>query len=118
LIHHITMSTRTYDIVIFGATGYTGKLAAEYVAVNLPTDLKWAISGRNASKLAQLAEELKGFNPDRTPPALEPAGLTKDEMVLLAKKTRVMLACVGPYMFYGEPVLAACAENGTHYIDW
>jgi len=62
------MSARQYDLVIFGATGYTGKLCAEHVARTLPTDLKWALAGRSAEKLEALAEECKTLNPDRIQP--------------------------------------------------
>lgn len=59
---------RQYDIVVFGATGYTGKLTAEHIAANLPTDLKWAIAGRSTAKLEAVAAELKALNPDRVQP--------------------------------------------------
>lgn len=61
-------ASRQYDIVVFGATGYTGKLTAEHIAKELPTDLKWAIAGRSASKLEALAKECKALNPDRIQP--------------------------------------------------
>lgn len=61
-------TSRQYELVLLGATGYTGKLTAEHIATSLPTDLKWAIAGRNEKKLANVAEELKKFNPDRPQP--------------------------------------------------
>jgi short subunit dehydrogenase-like uncharacterized protein len=61
-------AARQYDIVVFGATGYTGKLTAEYITAQLPTDLKWAIAGRSASKLEAVATECKALNPDRIQP--------------------------------------------------
>jgi short subunit dehydrogenase-like uncharacterized protein len=61
-------SSRQYELVLLGATGYTGKLTAEYIQEHVPTDLKWAIAGRNAKKLAEIAEELKTLNPDRIQP--------------------------------------------------
>lgn len=65
----VIMSTeRQYDIVLFGATGYTGKLTAEYITTNLPTDIKWAIAGRSAGKLKAVAAECKALNPDRSQP--------------------------------------------------
>lgn len=60
--------SRTYDLVLLGATGYTGKLTAEHIASALPTDLRWAIAGRNEKKLAAIAEDLKKQNPDRSQP--------------------------------------------------
>ena len=59
---------REYDIILFGATGYTGKLCAEYITQRLPTDLKWAVAGRSASKLSAIVNELKSFNSDRREP--------------------------------------------------
>lgn len=59
---------RQYDIVVFGATGYTGKLTAEQVTTHLPTDLNWALAGRSASKLEAVAAECKILNPDRIQP--------------------------------------------------
>ena len=65
----ITMSTtRPYDIVIFGASGYTGKLTAEYITTKLPTDLRWALAGRSQAKLESVAAECKALNSDRLQP--------------------------------------------------
>lgn len=60
--------SRRYDLVVFGATGYTGKLTAEHVTKSLPTDLRWALAGRTASKLEAVAAEIKTINPDRIQP--------------------------------------------------
>lgn len=57
-----------YDLILFGASGYTGKLAAEYIAICVRTDLKWAIAGRSRPKLENLAYELKNLNSDRIQP--------------------------------------------------
>lgn len=59
---------REYDLIVLGATGYTGKLCTEYITKSLPTTLKWAIAGRSATKLATLIDQLKVFNSDRTQP--------------------------------------------------
>ena len=61
-------SSRQYDLVLLGATGYTGKLCAEYITVNLPTNLKWAVGGRSNSKLSAVTKELRSLNPDRLQP--------------------------------------------------
>jgi short subunit dehydrogenase-like uncharacterized protein len=61
---------RQYELVLLGATGYTGNLAAEYIQEHVATDLKWAIAGRNGKKLAEIAEELKKMNPDRVQPCM------------------------------------------------
>ena len=60
--------SRTYDLIVFGATGYTGKLTAEHITTHLPTDLKWAVAGRSETKLAGIVNELKTLNADRTQP--------------------------------------------------
>ena len=58
---------RQYDLVLLGATGYTGKLTAEWITTHLPADLKWAIAGRNVRKLEAVAEELKNLAHTRGP---------------------------------------------------
>ncbi|GME33541.1 Saccharopine dehydrogenase / Homospermidine synthase [Neofusicoccum parvum] len=108
---------RQYELVLLGATGYTGKLTAEHITTSLPTDLKWAIAGRNEKKLANVAEELKRLNPDRPQPAIEVLELKGEEIDALAKKTSLIITTVGPFMKYGTPVVEACANNGTHYVD-
>ncbi|KAF2106923.1 Saccharopine dehydrogenase-domain-containing protein [Lophiotrema nucula] len=113
----MTQDARQYDLVLFGATGYTGKLTAEWISTHLPTDLKWAIAGRSASKLQIIVDDLRKLSPDRKQPVVETCELHKDQLAILARKTRLLITTVGPYMFYGEPVLAACAEHGTHYLD-
>ncbi|RDL34459.1 Uncharacterized protein BP5553_07587 [Venustampulla echinocandica] len=108
---------RLYDLVVLGATGYTGKLTAEFIATNLPIDLKWAIAGRSSSKLQAIAAGCKTLNPDRIQPAIEICNLNDEESSVLAKKTTLLIAAVGPYSLHGEHTFKACAENGTHYLD-
>jgi short subunit dehydrogenase-like uncharacterized protein len=110
-------SERQYEAIVFGATGYTGKYTAEHITTDLPTDFKWAIAGRNESKLQGLATELKSLNPDRAQPGIETAQLVKEDLLRLVKKTKVLITTVGPYHKYGTAVLEACAETGTHYLD-
>ena len=108
---------RAYDLVVLGATGYTGKLTAQYVAKTFSTNLAWAIAGRSDSKLSAIAKELKASHPDRNPPAVEVTQLNEADLTALAKKTKLLITTVGPYHKYGSPVLEACAKNGTHYLD-
>ena len=61
-------SQRQYDLVLLGATGHTGKLCAEHIAMHLPTDLKWAVAGRSGQKLENLVNELRRYNADRPRP--------------------------------------------------
>ncbi|KAL9630721.1 MAG: hypothetical protein Q9164_006276 [Protoblastenia rupestris] len=63
-----SVPSRTYDLIVFGATGYTGKLTAEHITTHLPTDLKWAVAGRSETKLSGIVNELKTLNADRTQP--------------------------------------------------
>ncbi|MCJ1337410.1 hypothetical protein MMC09_002692 [Bachmanniomyces sp. S44760] len=106
-----------YDLIVFGATGYTGKYCIEHIVTHLPTNLKWAVSGRSASKLSSLVEEVKPLNPNRREPGVEVATLNADELNILARKTRLIINTVGPYHLYGTMVVEACAKNGTHYLD-
>ena len=113
------MSTlpREYELVLLGATGYTGKYCAEHIVTRLPTDLKWAVAGRSSSKLSNLLDEIKTLNPDRLHPGIEVASLATEDLDSLARKTQVLINTVGPYYRYGTPVVEACAKNGTHYLD-
>lgn len=108
---------RQYDVVVLGATGYTGKFTAEMVATHLPTDFKWAVAGRSRQKLEQVVSKCKSLNPDRRQPEIEVCNLDDSELKQLAKKTAVLLTTIGPYGRYGEHAFKACAENGTHYAD-
>lgn len=108
---------RVYDIVVFGATGYTGKYTAEHITTHLPTDIKWAIAGRSREKLQKVAGELKLLNPDRQQPAIEISDLNDGDLAALAKKTFILITTVGPYGRHGEHAFKACAKNGTHYFD-
>jgi short subunit dehydrogenase-like uncharacterized protein len=109
---------RELDIVLLGATGYTGKLTAQYITSNLPTSIKWTIAGRSESKLKALNDSLKTLNSTRTPPPVTTVNqLSAAELLPLAKKTRVLINAVGPYHLYSTPIVEACAKAGTHYID-
>ena len=100
------MSDREFDLVMFGATGFTGGLTAEYIAKQKPA--KWAIAGRSREKLAALRMDV----PQLVVDAMDPAACAD-----VAKRTRVICTTVGPYSQYGSALVAACAEAGTHYCD-
>ncbi|MCI5104475.1 MAG: saccharopine dehydrogenase NADP-binding domain-containing protein [Algiphilus sp.] len=109
---------RRYDFVLLGATGYTGGLTAEYLAERAPQGARWAIAGRDARKLADVRAHLERVNP--TAEAVDCVEVDiKDSAALrrLARDTRVLATTVGPYVLHGEPVVAACAAEGTHYLD-
>ncbi|MBW1601963.1 saccharopine dehydrogenase NADP-binding domain-containing protein [Streptomyces sp. JJ66] len=114
-------ATPAHDLVLFGATGFTGRLTARYLAEHAPPGCRWALAGRNPEKLAAVRAELAALRPDRAEltdlPLLpadadDPASLRR-----LAADTSVVLTTVGPYIRYGEPLVAACAETGTDYVD-
>lgn len=97
---------RPYELVVFGATGYTGRYTAEYITEHAATDLKWAIAGRSQSKLDVIAKEIKSLNPNRTSPSIEVAELEKQALLKLAQKTKVLVSTVGPYhKFVALPLL-------------
>ncbi|KAI1814859.1 hypothetical protein GGS20DRAFT_576599 [Poronia punctata] len=112
-----TKHNRPYDVVVFGATGYTGIRTAEFITENFPTDTKWAVAGRSAQKLEEVVKTCQGLNPDRKAPQVEVCRLDDADLAALAKKTLVLIATIGPYHKYGEHAFKACAEAGTHYID-
>ena len=107
---------RTYDVVIFGATGFTGGLTAEYLADHAPREVRWALAGRSERKLRDIAEELAGR---ACPPAGVVVADVADEASVeaMAASTRVLCTTVGPFDEYGEPVVRACVEAGTDYLD-
>ncbi|KAF1937466.1 saccharopine dehydrogenase [Clathrospora elynae] len=113
----MAQQSRQYELILLGATGYTGKLVAEWITTHLPDDLKWAVAGRNAKKLQAVVWGLMKLRPDRKQPDIEICELDQEQLNGLVKKTKLIITTVGPFMHYGEPVLAACVNNGTHYLD-
>jgi short subunit dehydrogenase-like uncharacterized protein len=112
------MAEREYDIVVFGATGFTGALTAEYLARHAPATTRWALAGRNREKLEAVRRRLAEIGPASAQLPLVTAD-TRDasSMRALAESTRVVITTVGPYINYGEPLVAACAAAGTSYVD-
>ncbi|GAA3813734.1 saccharopine dehydrogenase family protein [Nocardioides panacisoli] len=103
---------RTYDVVLFGATGFTGGLTAEYLAEHAPADLRWAIAGRSETKLAAVRDRLGVDVPTLVADVSDAAALAD-----VVGRTKVVATTVGPYLQYGAPLVAACAEAGTDYCD-
>ncbi|MDF2969326.1 MAG: saccharopine dehydrogenase L-glutamate-forming [Nocardioidaceae bacterium] len=107
-----------FDVVLLGATGFTGGLAAEYLARHGPPGLRWALAGRDSARLDAVRERVS---------ALGPAGDIVDTVVTdvtdgaslrsVTERTRVLATSAGPYARIGEPVVAACADTGTDYAD-
>mmetsp|Transcript_42639 Transcript_42639/g.91455 ORF Transcript_42639/g.91455 Transcript_42639/m.91455 type:complete len:560 (+) Transcript_42639:69-1748(+) len=106
-------SSRPFDIVVYGATGFTGTLAVEHLDAVLSSSGKrcsWALAGRTLAKLRALSARCK-----TKPPVIE--AREDEELSKLAACTRVLLAAAGPYQRCGEAVVKACVEQGTHYVD-
>ncbi|PKM30684.1 MAG: saccharopine dehydrogenase [Gammaproteobacteria bacterium HGW-Gammaproteobacteria-11] len=105
-----------FDIIVYGASGFTGRLVAEYLSQEYAGDssLRWAMAGRSAEKLAQVRDEIGA--PADIPLVVadtsDPASIEA-----MVKRTRVVLTTVGPYQLYGGVVVAACAKHGTDYVD-
>ena len=111
------MSTREFDIIVYGATGYTGRLVAEHFVReygDTNDGPKWAMAGRSEDKLTAVREEIGA--PDTTPmivaDADDPASLEA-----MCSRTKVVLTTVGPYQLYGDKLVAACVKTGTDYAD-
>jgi short subunit dehydrogenase-like uncharacterized protein len=107
----------TYDFVLFGATGFTGGLTADYLAEHAPATARWAIVGRSAPKLAAVHQRLLQINPKSKVEVIEADAHQPASLVQVAQATRVVITTVGPYILHGEALVQACAENGTHYCD-
>ena len=101
---------RDYDIIVWGATGFTGKLVTSYMRQNYSqSNVKWAVAGRNKYKLSSLglsADNILTANCDN-----------QESIDQLVQKGRVILTAVGPYARYGTGLVEACAKHGTHYCD-
>jgi short subunit dehydrogenase-like uncharacterized protein len=109
------MADRQHDLVLFGATGYTGGLVADYLASAAPADLRIALAGRDVAALTRIRDRLP--DPARAWEVLpgdseDSAGLTR-----LAESTRLLLTTVGPYARLGMPMVTACVQAGTDYVD-
>ena len=112
----LNSANKKYDLVIFGATGFTGKLVVEYILSKYAgnSEIKWAMAGRNLEKLADVRDEL---NAPIDTPLIEANGNDVDSIANLVKQTAVVITTVGPYQIYGENLVRACAASGTGYVD-
>jgi len=108
------MAERDLSVVVFGASGVTGKRVAGYLAERAgEVDARWAVAGRDPDKLARVLGEIGVSAPETIAADVgDPASLAA-----MAARTRVVLDLVGPYTLYGEPVIEACVAAGTHYVD-
>ncbi len=107
-----------YGIVLYGATSFVGQLVAEYLqkllaAKGKDNEVSWAIAGRNQQKLEQVKTQLG--NTDL--PIIIADSEDADSLTKMVTQAQVIISTVGPYLKYGEPLIKACAENGTDYVD-
>lgn len=110
------MSAGDFDLIVYGASGYTGRLVAEHLAQHYRRDpaLKWAMAGRSEEKLAKVREEIGA--PPSTPLLIADASDPRS-LKHMAARTKIVLTTVGPYQLYGSALVAACTESGTDYVD-
>ena len=110
---------KEFDIVVHGATGFTGRLVVEYLMARYPngannSGLRWAMGGRSAQKLAAVRDAI-GAPADT--PLVVTDGTDPTSLKALTDRTRLVLTTVGPYQLYGNELVAACASSGTDYVD-
>lgn len=109
------MASRDYDVILYGATGFTGRQTVAYFARHAPRDVRWAIAGRDRHKLEAVRAETG-------------AGLLAEDVIVadsrneasvaaMASRTRIVVSTAGPFALYGTPVVDACVRFGTHYVD-
>jgi short subunit dehydrogenase-like uncharacterized protein len=105
---------REFDVIVYGATGYTGRLVAEYLAQTYPSGVRWAMAGRSLAKLEAVRAEMgvPADVPLVTADAEAPASLRE-----MCARATVIITTVGPYQLYGSDLVAACVETGTAYVD-
>src|ERR1700756_4995298 len=109
-------SAKKYDIVVYGATGFTGQLVAEYLAAHYKSDkdLKWAMAGRSLDKLKSVRDAV-GAPADT--PLIAADSSDAASLKAMVDRAKVVISTVGPYQFYGSGLVAICAASGTDYID-
>jgi len=109
---------RDLDLVLFGATGFTGGLTADYLAEHAPDGLRWALVGRSKDKLEAVRSRLAETDAELKNLELIVADASDAaSLKSVAERTRVVITTVGPYIQFGEPLVAACAAAGTDYVD-
>jgi short subunit dehydrogenase-like uncharacterized protein len=110
--------SKLYDIVLWGATGYTGQLVAEYLALTTDNSVRWAIAGRNQEKLEKLRESLTAVSSSLAAlPILIGDSQDRASLDAIVAQTRVVCSTVGPYALFGTPLVAACVAQGVSYCD-
>ncbi len=110
------MSEKEFDLIIYGATGFTGRLVAEYLLASYGTggDVAWAMAGRDLAKLKAVRGEIGA---PESLPLVEANAADPASLEAMARRACAIISTVGPYQLYGEALVAACAEAGTDYVD-
>jgi short subunit dehydrogenase-like uncharacterized protein len=105
-----------FDLVVYGATGFTGRLVAEYLAQRYPagSSVTWAMAGRSAEKLAAVRDEIGA--PSGTT-LIVADGADAASLTAMCKQAKAIVTTVGPYQLYGSELVRVCAETGTDYLD-
>lgn len=103
-----------FDVVIYGASGFTGRLVAEYMSQQYGKSQTWAMAGRSAAKLAAVRDEIDA--PEDIP-LIEADASNEDSLRAMVKRAGCIATTVGPYQLYGSDLVRLCAEEGTHYVD-
>lgn len=111
----VSRTGRDHDVVVFGASGFVGRLTAEYLAAHAPEGARIALGGRSQAKLEAVRSGLGPRAADW--PIVVADSADPAALLALAQSTRAVATTVGPYLRYGLPLVAACAEAGTHYAD-
>jgi short subunit dehydrogenase-like uncharacterized protein len=107
---------REFDIILYGATGYTGRLVAEHLlkTYGASGDIAWAMAGRSVEKLSEVRDLIGG---PKNPPLVTADASVPASLAAMATRAKVIITTVGPYQLYGDGLVAACAEAGTDYVD-
>jgi short subunit dehydrogenase-like uncharacterized protein len=106
------MPEHSYDVILYGASGFVGKQTVQYFASHAPADLQWAIAGRSRQKLEAVRDEI-GVTVD----VLVADSQNQTEIDAIVSQTRVILTTVGPFALYGTAIVDACVRFKTHYVD-
>ena len=109
-------ATNELDVVVYGASGYTGRLVCEYLADRYPDpgQLRWGMAGRSADKLAQVRDEI-GASKDT--PIIFADAADPQSLEAMIGRAKAVISTVGPYQIYGSELVAACAQAGVDYLD-
>ncbi len=107
---------RSYDVIVYGATGFTGRLVAEHMLATYGVwrAVRWAMAGRSKAKLETIREEIGAAE---TLPLVIADASNAASLTSMARAAKVIITTVGPYQLYGEPLVAACVDAGTDYVD-